>query len=88
MARAAEDKVQTTEDAFLDGRLILTQPAKGHRIGTDALLLAAATDARGRVCDLGAGIGAVGLALRLAGTEDVVLVEREPVFLACAEVNI
>jgi tRNA1(Val) A37 N6-methylase TrmN6 len=77
----------TTEDAFLDGRLILRQPAKGHRIGTDALLLAAATEARARVCDLGAGVGAAGLALRLAGAAEVVLVEREPAFLACARTN-
>ena len=35
-----------SEDAVLDGRLILRQPRRGHRVGHDAILLAAATDAR------------------------------------------
>ena len=41
------------------------QPKRGHRVGTDAaLLVAAAGDARqGRIVDVGAGVGAVGLAL-------------------------
>ncbi len=77
-----------TEDRFLDGRLLLRQPARGHRIGTDALLLAAACPAEGRICDLGSGVGAVGLALLLAGAEEAVLVEREPVFAALAAENI
>lgn len=77
-----------TEDAFLDGRLLLRQPPRGHRIGTDALLLAAAAPAAGRVCDLGAGVGAVGLALLLRGAGQAVLVERDPTFAALAEANI
>ena len=54
-----------TEDRWLGGRLILLQPKRGHRVGTDAaLLVAAAGDARqGRIVDVGAGVGAVGLAL-------------------------
>src|SRR5262247_4421812 len=67
-----------TEDAVLDGRLRLAQPRRGHRVGHDAILLAAACPARAgeRVVDLGAGVGAAGLALalRVEGTE-VVLVE-------------
>jgi tRNA1(Val) A37 N6-methylase TrmN6 len=77
-----------TEDRFLDGRLLLRQPARGHRIGTDALLLAAASPASGRVCDLGSGVGAVGLALLLRGAPEAVLVEREPTFAALAVENI
>ncbi len=77
-----------TEDRFLDGRLTLRQPARGHRIGTDALLLAAACPKAGRICDLGSGVGAVGLALLLAGAHEVVLVEREPAFAALAIDNI
>ncbi len=77
-----------TDDWFLDARLLLRQPARGHRIGTDALLLAAATPAAGRVCDLGSGIGAVGLALRMAGASSVVMVERDADFAACAGHNI
>ena len=39
-------RLETTEDAVLGGRLILRQPRRGHRVGHDAILLAAATDAR------------------------------------------
>ena len=31
-----------TEDRWLGGRLMLTQPKRGHRVGTDAALLVAA----------------------------------------------
>jgi tRNA1(Val) A37 N6-methylase TrmN6 len=55
----------TSEDAFLGGRLLLCQPRSGHRAGHDAMLLAAATAGRpgDKVVDLGAGVGAAGLAL-------------------------
>jgi hypothetical protein len=54
-----------TDDAVLGGRLKLYQPARGHRVGHDAILLAASTAAAaGDVAvDLGAGVGAAGLAL-------------------------
>jgi tRNA1(Val) A37 N6-methylase TrmN6 len=72
------DSGEFTEDAFLGGRLRLRQPKSGHRAGHDAMLLAAATPARSgdRVVDLGAGVGAAGLAVakRAAGIE-LVLVE-------------
>ncbi|MGL4241170.1 MAG: tRNA1(Val) (adenine(37)-N6)-methyltransferase [Beijerinckiaceae bacterium] len=80
--------VPTTDDRFLDGRLLITQPAKGHRLGTDALLLAAASPAVGRVADVGAGAGLVGLALRLRGARECVLIERDPIFAACADANV
>jgi tRNA1(Val) A37 N6-methylase TrmN6 len=56
-----------TEDAVLGGRLRVKQPRRGHRVGHDAILLAAACPARAgeRVVDLGAGVGAAGLALAL-----------------------
>ena len=79
---------QCSEDLFLDGRLRLRQPVKGYRAGTDALLLAAASQTGGRICDLGAGIGTVGLTLAMRGAGDVLLVEREPVFADCAQANI
>ena len=51
-------------DAWLGGRLTLVQPTRGHRAGTDAALLAAATDlAEGRFAEVGAGVGAVALAI-------------------------
>ncbi|WP_407159241.1 tRNA1(Val) (adenine(37)-N6)-methyltransferase [Bradyrhizobium sp. STM 3557] len=69
-----------SEDAFLGGRLLLRQPRSGHRAGHDAMLLAAATAARpgDRVADLGAGVGAAGLALarRVEGIA-LTLVERD-----------
>jgi len=80
---------ELTDDAFLGGRLRLLQPARGHRAGHDALLLAASVpdDARHAV-DLGAGVGAAGLALatRLADVE-VTLVELDPATAALAERN-
>ena len=51
-------------DAFLGGRLRLRQMRAGHRVGLDAVLLAAAAGAPARnIVDVGAGVGAVGLAL-------------------------
>ena len=46
----------------------LRQPRRGHRVGHDAILLAAATGARAgeHAVDLGAGVGAAGLALARA----------------------
>ena len=57
--------LEISEDAVLDGRLRLRQPLRGHRFGHDAILLAAATGAHGgeHAVDLGAGVGAAGLAL-------------------------
>lgn len=55
-----------TLDAFHRGAFWLVQPARrGHRAGTDAMLVAAAVPSgfRGNVADLGAGAGAAGLAV-------------------------
>ena len=56
---------KTSEDAVLGGRLRLRQPLRGHRVGHDAILLAAATGALSgeHAVDLGAGVGGAGLAL-------------------------
>jgi tRNA1(Val) A37 N6-methylase TrmN6 len=55
----------TSDDALLDGRLNIRQPLEGHRVGSDAILLAAAAPREGvrRLVDVGAGAGAVGLAI-------------------------
>jgi len=80
----------TTEDAVLHGRLVLRQPRRGHRFGHDAILLAAATDARAgeRACELGAGVGAAGLALaqRVEGLA-VTLVEVDEALAQLARHN-
>jgi tRNA1(Val) A37 N6-methylase TrmN6 len=79
-----------TEDAFLGGQLRLRQLTSGHRAGHDAMLLAAGTSARAgeRVVDLGAGVGAAGLALarRVAGVT-LVLVEIDQALADLARGN-
>ena len=71
----------TSEDALLGGKLTLRQPLRGHRFGHDAVLLAAATPARKgeHAIELGAGVGAAGLALarRVEGLA-VTLIELDP----------
>ncbi|MCU0819362.1 MAG: methyltransferase [Beijerinckiaceae bacterium] len=79
-----------TEDRLLAGRLRLMQPARGHRAGTDGVLLAAVAppDAR-RIADLGASTGLVGLAAALALPEArVTLFEREPDLVELSRRNI
>lgn len=81
--------VDRTEDAFLGGRLRLRQPLKGHRTGHDAMLLAAATDAAlgERVVELGAGVGAAGLAVASRVAVDLTLVEIDEGVAAFAREN-
>ena len=82
--------LETSEDAVLGGRLRLRQPLAGHRVGHDAILLAAATDAGEgeHAVDLGAGVGGAGLALaaRIGGLK-VTLVEIDPALCALAAGN-
>jgi tRNA1(Val) A37 N6-methylase TrmN6 len=79
--------IETTVDAFLGGKVEAVQPARGHhRSGLEAVLLAAALDetAKGTVVDLGAGAGVAGLcAAARCPAVTVLLVERDPVLLAC-----
>ena len=86
-----ESRDDVTQDTLLGGRLVLRQPRRGHRAGHDAVLLAAATDARPgeRVLDLFAGIGAAGLTLafRVPGV-DVTLIELDPALVRFAQENI
>jgi tRNA1(Val) A37 N6-methylase TrmN6 len=76
-------------DAWLGGRLILQQPRRGHRVGSDAALLAAAARlAEGRLIDVGAGVGAVGLAI-LSRSERAAadLIEIDPTLAGLAADN-
>jgi len=81
---------ELTENAVMGGRVKLLQPRRGYRIAVDAILLAAAVDARTgeTVLDLGAGVGAVGLciAARVAGCH-IAGIEVQPELAALAERN-
>jgi tRNA1(Val) A37 N6-methylase TrmN6 len=80
----------TSTDEFLGGRISVVQPRRGHRAGSDAVLLAASVPARGgeRVLDVGAGVGVAGLCL-LARVPDarVTAVEIDPELCALAQTN-
>ena len=80
----------TTLDAVLGDRLTLRQPKRGHRVGHDAILLAAATEANPgeHAVELGAGVGAAGLALaqRVPGLK-VTLVEIDRALAALTQEN-
>jgi len=92
MSDAADSpgEIATSRDALLGGRLGLRQPLQGHRAGSDAILLAAAAPAEGvsRLVDVGAGVGAVGLAIlqRMEGAS-ADLVEQDVGLAALAEEN-
>lgn len=83
--------LETSEDAVLGGRLRLRQPLRGHRVGHDAILLAAFTEARAgqHAVDFGAGVGGAGLALarRIDGLR-VTLVEIDPELAELAGQNV
>src|ERR1700752_4549051 len=79
-----------TEDAILGGALRLRQPRRGHRVGHDAVLLAAACPAPAgeTIVGLGAGVGAAGLAVaRRVPAATATLVEIDPELAALAVVN-
>ncbi|NGP17473.1 tRNA1(Val) (adenine(37)-N6)-methyltransferase [Devosia aurantiaca] len=79
-----------TRDAFLGGRLTLSQPRHGFRAGLDSVLLGAAAPAgTGRLLDLGAGVGTAGLvALSLGRAERADLLERDAATAALARDNV
>ncbi len=83
----------TSRDAFLDGRLLLTQPLDGPRAAIDGVLLAAAIPVRDqsgeRVLDAGAGTGIVSLTLasRTRSTQ-IIGVERQSELALLARENV
>ena len=82
---------ELTDDAVLGGRLRLKQKRRGHRVGHDAILLAAATGAgpRDRAVEFGAGVGAAGLALAMrVPNVEVTLLELDPELSVLAADNI
>lgn len=86
MAEAA-----TTDDTILGGRVRLRQPAKGYRVAIDPVLLAAVlTDGfRGRILDLGCGVGAAALCAATRLPQAIVVgVERDPWLADLARQNV
>ncbi|MEM6940284.1 MAG: methyltransferase domain-containing protein [Pseudomonadota bacterium] len=81
---------EITQDAFLGGRLTLSQPKQGYRAGVDAVLLSACINAISgeRVLELGCGAGAAILCLgqRIEGLS-LTGVERDPAYAALARRN-
>ena len=82
--------LETTEDYFLGGTLLVEQMRQGARAGIDAIFLAAASPAkRGeKVLELGSGSGIVALAIasRVPGVE-ATGVEIDPALCALANKN-
>ena len=77
-------------DRLLGGRLTLRQSRRGHRAGTDAVLLAASVrpEPGDRLVDVGAGVGTVGLALGLRRPDLTgFLLEADPETAALARDN-
>jgi len=83
--------LDVTEDALLGGRVRLKQPAQGYRVAIDPVLLAAALPDgfRGRIADIGCGVGAAALcaAMRLPDAQ-VVGIERDPALAELARQNV
>lgn len=81
---------ETSDDAFLGGRLHLLQPLRGYRAGIDPVLLAACVPARAgqSVLDLGCGAGAAMFCLgaRVAGLH-LTGVELQPAYADLARRN-
>ena len=83
-------KQQTlTRDAFLGGRITLTQPEHGFRAGLDSVLLGAAVaEGSHTLLDLGAGVGTAALvALTDIPALTATLVEADPGMLVLAGLN-
>jgi tRNA1(Val) A37 N6-methylase TrmN6 len=87
----AQNCPKNEADRLFDGRLVLHQAEIGHRVGTDAILLAAGAPALpfGLIVDAGAGVGAIGLALAQTNSQaEVVLLEKNPRAAALARQNV
>ncbi len=79
-----------TQDAFLNGKVMIWQPRKGYRAATDPVFLAASVPARAgqTVLELGCGVGVASLCLaeRVQGLR-LTGVELQPEYSALARRN-
>lgn len=86
----ADEAISTSEDHFLDGRLIIRQPTNGYRAGSDPMFLAAAVPAKAgdAVLDLGCGVGTASLCLlaRVAGVR-ITGLELQPELAGLSRAN-
>lgn len=78
-----------TRDAFLGGRITLSQPRTGFRAGLDSVLLGAAVSkGRKSLLDLGCGVGtAAFVAMSFAPEMAATLVDQNAEATALAEIN-
>lgn len=84
------EQLPPTRDAFLGGRVIVSQPARGFRAGLDSVLLGAGVDPGTRaLLELGCGAGtAACCALATAGEAGALLADRDPEMVALATENL
>lgn len=83
--------LEVTDDALLNGRIRVRQPARGYRVNVDTLLLASAVEAGPgmRVMEAGCGVGAalLAVAVRSENTK-LVGVERDTNIASIARENV
>jgi tRNA1(Val) A37 N6-methylase TrmN6 len=79
-----------TRDAFLGGRLTLSQPANGFRAGLDSVLLGAAVgEGRKSLLDLGSGVGTAALVALVHNADlTATMAEQNADMVALAETNL
>ena len=84
------EMMQVTHDHLLKESVRITQPVDGYRVGTDAVLLAASINTeKGRILDLGTGVGGVALCIaqRITGVH-ITAVEKDTDIAELANINI
>lgn len=89
-ATANVKRQSASADAFLGGRLTISQPEKGFRAGLDSVLLGASVNSNStRLLDLGAGAGTAGM-VALAHNPELIgtFVESDPEMLSHLRSNI
>ncbi|SFZ86087.1 tRNA1(Val) A37 N6-methylase TrmN6 [Devosia enhydra] len=78
-----------TRDAFLGGRLNLSQPRHGFRAGLDSVLLGTSlSENRQDFIDIGAGVGTAALVALAHGARHATLVEIDPATAELARANV
>ncbi len=83
--------IEMTEDALLNGRIRVRQPACGYRVNIDTLLLAAAVEVRdgARLMEAGCGVGAALLSVAIRKENaNLVGVERDQNIASISRENV